>query len=30
VGQALIRAKRPVDADIVADLSVPLQRLIGR
>ena len=30
VGQALIRAKRPVDADTVADLSVPLQRLIGR
>jgi 3-phenylpropionate/trans-cinnamate dioxygenase ferredoxin reductase subunit len=30
VGQALIRAKRPVDPDAVADPSVPLQRLIGR
>jgi hypothetical protein len=29
-GQALIKARRPVDPDIVADPTVPLQRLIGR
>ena len=29
-GQALIKAKRPVDPDMLADPSVPLQRLIGR
>jgi len=29
-GQALIRAGRPVDPDMVADPNVPLQRLIGR
>jgi 3-phenylpropionate/trans-cinnamate dioxygenase ferredoxin reductase component len=30
VGQALIKAKRPVDPDLLADPNVPLQRLIGR
>jgi 3-phenylpropionate/trans-cinnamate dioxygenase ferredoxin reductase component len=29
-GQALIRSKRPVDADALTDANVPLQRLIGR
>ena len=29
-GQALIKSRRPVDPEAVADASVPLQRLIGR
>ncbi len=29
-GQALIKSRRPVDADAVADGAVSLQRLMGR
>jgi 3-phenylpropionate/trans-cinnamate dioxygenase ferredoxin reductase subunit len=29
-GQALIKSRRPVDAQMLADATIPLQRLIGR